>query len=121
MNIRCPHSRLIIWSRETGSAVSSRVSLLILHTQAEFDAYPRDSSRFPRRHPFIFYLSRHTPSGQSRVRRVTELRTDDVRCRESSCTGPVVLKIIPVTGAAVTSTLRLISVRLSFPTHTFGG
>ena len=31
-----------------------------LHTQAESDAYLRDSSRVPRRRPFI-YLNRHTP------------------------------------------------------------
>ena len=31
----CPRSRLRIWSRETGSAVPSRVTLPILHTQAE--------------------------------------------------------------------------------------
>ena len=43
----------MIWSRETGSAVPSRVSLLILHTQAESGAYLRDSSRVPRRRPFI--------------------------------------------------------------------
>ena len=41
-----------------------------LHTQAESGAYLRDSSRFMRRRPFI-YLNRHTPSGQSRVYRVT--------------------------------------------------
>ena len=35
MNIPCPRSRLRIWSRETGSAVLSRVSLLILHTQTD--------------------------------------------------------------------------------------
>ena len=35
----CPRSRLKIWSRETGSAVSSRVSLFILHIQAESGAY----------------------------------------------------------------------------------
>ena len=33
----CPRSRLIIRCRETGSAVPSRVSLLILHTRAESD------------------------------------------------------------------------------------
>ena len=45
-----------------------------LHTQqAESGAYLRDSSRVPRRRPFI-YLNRHTPSGQSRVYRVTQLR-----------------------------------------------
>ena len=37
-----------------GSAVPSRVSLLVLHTQAESGAYSRDSSRVPRRRPFIY-------------------------------------------------------------------
>ena len=37
----CPRSRLTIWPRETGSAVKSRVSLLILYTQAEYVAYSR--------------------------------------------------------------------------------
>ena len=32
--------------------------------------------------------NRHTPSGQSRVYRVTQLRTDGVHCRESAGTGP---------------------------------
>ena len=71
-----------------------------LHTQAESGAYSRDSCRFPRRRPFI-YLNRHMPSGQSRVYRVTHLRTDDVHCRESAGTGPVVLKAVPATGAAI--------------------
>ena len=96
----CPRTRLRIWSRETFSAVPSRVSLLILHTQAESSAYSRDSSRFPRRRPFIC-LNRHTPLGPSRVYRVTQLRTDGIHCRESASTGPVVLKIVPVTGAAI--------------------
>ena len=49
-----PRSRLRVWSRELGSAVPSRVSLLILHTKAESGAYLRDStspSRFPLRFP----------------------------------------------------------------------
>ena len=71
-----------------------------LHTQAESGAYSRDSSRFPRRRPFI-YLNRHTPSGQSQVYRVTQLRTDGVHCRESAGTGPVVLKVVPVPDAAI--------------------
>ena len=75
----CLRTRLRIWSRETGSAVPSRVSLLILHTQAEYGAYSRDSSQFPRRRPFI-YLNRHTPLGQCRLYRVTQLLTDDVHC-----------------------------------------
>ena len=41
------------------------------------------------------------PSGQSRVYRVTQLRTDSVHCRESVGTGPIVLKVVPVTGAAI--------------------
>ena len=39
------------------------------------------------------------PSGQSRYHQVTQLRTDDVHCGESAGTGPVVLKVVPVTGA----------------------
>ena len=86
--VLCPSSRLRIWSRETGSAVPSRVSLLILHTQAEPCAYSRDSSRFPRRRSLV-HLNRHTPSGQSRVYRVTQLRTDGIHyCQESAGTGP---------------------------------
>ena len=37
----------------------------------------------------------HTPSGQSQVYRVTQLRTDGVHCRESAGTGPVNLKVVP--------------------------
>ena len=65
-----------------------------VHTQAESDAYLWDSSRFPRRRPFI-YLNRHAPSSQSRVYRVTQLRTDGVYSRESAGTGPVNLKVVP--------------------------
>ena len=45
------------------------------------------------------YLNRHTPSSQSQVYRVTQLRTDDVHCRKSAGTRPVVLNVVPVTGA----------------------
>ena len=65
-----------------------------LHTQAEYGAYLRDSSRVPRRCPFI-YLNYHTPSVQSRVYRVMHLRTDGVHCRESTGTGPANLKVVP--------------------------
>ena len=54
-----PRARLRIWSYETGSAVPSRVSLLILHTQAEPGDDSRDSSRFPKWRPFIFTANRH--------------------------------------------------------------
>ena len=52
MEFPCPRSRLKVWSRELSSAILSRVSLLILHTQAEPGVYLRDSippSRFPLR------------------------------------------------------------------------
>ena len=35
---RCPRSRLRIWSHEASLVIPSRVSLLILHTQAESGA-----------------------------------------------------------------------------------
>ena len=54
----------------------------------------------PRRRPFI-YLNRHAPLGQCRLYRVTRLRTDGVHCRESAGTGPVVLKVVPVSGAVI--------------------
>ena len=43
----------------------------------------------------LFIENRHTPSGQSRVYRVTQLRTDGVHCREYAGTGPVSLKVVP--------------------------
>ena len=61
-----------------------------LHSQAKYGAYLlRDPSRVPRRRPFI-YLNRHTPSGQSRVYRVTQLRTDGVHRRETYLHGDYV-------------------------------
>ena len=85
-----------------------------LHTQAESGAYLRDSSRFPRRRPFI-YLIRHTPSGQSRVYRFTQLRTDGVHCRESAGTGPVNLKVVPNECCQFAGHHGPINIRLSFP------
>ena len=58
----CPRSRLRILYREAGAAVPSRVSLLILHTQAESAAYLRDSPRFPRRRLYIYTVNRHRVS-----------------------------------------------------------
>ena len=61
------------------------------------------------------YLYRQRPSGQSRVYRVTQLRTDGVHCRAESFAGagPVVLKAVRVTG----DHHGPISMRLSF-SHT---
>ena len=44
---------------------------------------------------YSFTTDRHTPSGQSRVYRVTQLSTDGVHCREFAGTGPVNLKVVP--------------------------
>ena len=71
-----------------------------LHTQAESGAYLRDTSRVPRRRPFIYFKPPYA-IGSARVYRVTQLRTDGVHCRESAGTGPVVFKVVPVTGAAI--------------------
>ena len=44
--------------------------------------------------------NRQPPSGQSLVYQVTQLRTEGVHYRESAGIGPVVLKVVRVTGAA---------------------
>ena len=43
----------------------------------------------------LFILNHHTPSGQSRVYRVTQLRNNGVHYRESAGTGSVNLKVAP--------------------------
>ena len=58
----CPRSRLKNWFRETGLAAPSRVSLLILYTNAEYGAYSRDSSQCPQRCPYIFTTIHHRVS-----------------------------------------------------------
>ena len=65
-----------------------------LHTQAGSGAYLQDSSRVVWWRLFIF-LNRRTPSGQSGVYRVTQLRTDDIHCREPAGTGSANLKVVP--------------------------
>ena len=89
-----PRSRLRIWSRQTGSAVPSRVSLLIsilrLNLALTYEIPPEFRGGV-----HVFILNRHTPSGQSRVYRVTQMRTDGVHCRESAGTGPVNPKVVP--------------------------
>ena len=90
----CPRSRLRIWSHETGSAVPSRVSLLISILRLNLVLAYGISTEF-RGGVHLFILNRHTPSGRSRVYRVTQLRTDGVHCREFTGTGPVNLKVVP--------------------------
>ena len=81
-------------SRETGSAVPSRVSLLISILRLNLVLTYGIPPEF-RGGVHLFILNRHTPSSQSRVFRVTQLRTDGVHCRESAGTGPVNLKVVP--------------------------
>ena len=67
----------------------------------------------------IYFYQHHTQSGQSRVYRVAQLRADGVHCRESVGTGPVVLKVVRVTGAAFASHHGPnVVVLLSFPIRT---
>ena len=68
----CPRSRLRIWSRDTGSAVPSRVSLPISIFRLNLVLTHGIPPEF-RGSVHLFILNRHTPSGQSRVYRVTEL------------------------------------------------
>ena len=90
----CPHSRLRILSHETGAAVPSHVSLLFsilrLNSVLTYGIPPEFCGGV-----HLFISKRHTSSGQSRVYRVTQLRTDGVRCRESAGTGPLNLKVVP--------------------------
>ena len=50
-------------------------------------------------HLFIYAAIRHRVSPE--FIGVTQLRTDGIHCQESAGTGPVVLKVVPVTGAAI--------------------
>ena len=77
-----------------GSAVPSRVSLLISILRLNLVLTCGIPPEF-RGGVCLFILNRHTSSGQSRVYRVTQLRTDGVHCRESAGTGPVSLKVVP--------------------------
>ena len=97
----CRRSRLIIRSLETGSAVSSRASLLVLHTQAECGAYLRYFSRFPRRRPFIYTVNRH---GVIPSLSCHSIAYDSVYCREVAGGGSVVFKVVRVAGAAFSGT-----------------
>ena len=53
-----------------------------------------------RHRPSGYHIIPPIPSDQSRVNRVTQLRTDGVHCLESAGTAPVALKVVPVTGGA---------------------
>ena len=69
-----PRSRLRIWSRETDSAVPSRVSPLVLHTQAESGAY----SRAPLFSPAFRHGVVAAPEKRHRVSLSQKLRSNGV-------------------------------------------
>ena len=87
---------LRIWPRETGPAVLSRVSLLISILRLNLVLTYGIPPEF-RGGVHLFILNRHTPSGQSRVYRVTHAIAHRWRshCRESAGTGPVNLNVVP--------------------------
>ena len=63
------------------------------------------------------FINCHTPSGRSRVYRAKQLRTDGVHGRKSAGTGPIVLKVVSVTGAAFAGHHVRINVRLRYFQH----
>ena len=110
----CPRACLRIWSRETGSAVPSRVSLIIFILRLNLVLTYGIPSEF---RGGVHLLNHHTPSGQSRVYRVMQLRTNDVHCRQSTGTGPINLKVVVPNECCLGRSGHhgLINIRLSFP------
>ena len=110
-----PRSSLTVWYRDKGWAVPSRVSPLILHTP-ESGAYSQDSSRFPRRRPFIYTDNRHRVSPEF-------IGSHDCvpmafPSENPPAQGP---HVVPVTDAAFSgTTMDYFFMRLSFPTPTNG-
>ena len=119
MIFSCPRSRLRIWPRETGSAVLSRVSLLISTLKLNLVLTYGIPPEF-RGGVHLFIYNRHTLSGQSRVYRVMHLRTGGVHCREPAGTGPVNLKVVPNECCLGRSPWTATNIRLFFPTPTIG-
>ena len=98
---------------------------LILHTQAESSIWSNTSLRasvIPPAFPDGIHPYSQAPSGQSRVYRVTQTRTDGIHRQELAGTGPAVLKVVQVTGAVYSGnpTDGPIFVRLSFPMPSIG-
>ena len=96
--------RLRNWSLVTGSAVPSRVSLLIPDSQAECGAYSRNFSRFPRRCPYIPPSTiESVPSLWDHATILRVLPTNGVHCRDFAGIEPVVIEVVPVMSAAFVS------------------
>ena len=69
-----------------GSAVPSRDNVLISMLRLNLVLTYGIPPEFRGGVHILFISYRHTPSGQSQVYRVTQLRTDGVHCRESAGT-----------------------------------
>ena len=96
-----------VWE-EVCFAVSSRVSPLILHTQAKSVL------------TLYLFIPPTAIGSVPRFIRSHILRTDSVHYRDPAGTGPVVLKVVPVSdsGAAFSGITRGPTImRLSFPTN----
>ena len=78
-------------SRPASACIFSTLKLSLVLTDG-------DSSHFSR-----IPIPPTAPSGQSRVYHAMQMRSDGVHCRESADTGPVVLKVVRITGAAFSS------------------
>ena len=105
----CPRSRSRIWSPSACPFSSLGLNLIGWCLLTGFRPLFAMAS---------IYLYRQPPSGQSRVYRVTQLRTEDVHCRESAGAGPDFLKVVPVTGAALSGIAMDQFLGLSFSTPT---
>ena len=117
--------------RELSLDVSVDVHILLVVEQSSLESQSRGCAKTPiltngippefHGGVHLFIYSHHTPPGHFRVYRVTQLRTDGVHCRESAGTGPVNLKVVPVTGAALAGHHGPLNMPLfPFPTPTIG-
>ena len=89
-------------ARRVWQSVPSRVGLLISILRLSLVLTYYEIPPEFRGGVHLFIYNRHdTPSSQSRVYRVTQLRTDGVHCRESAGTEPVNLKVVPNGWAAL--------------------
>ena len=92
------------YSSKTGSVVPSRVSLLILIILSLNLVLTRGiPPDFHGGVHLLFILNHHTPSGQSRVYRSRNCSPMAFNVKSPLATGPVVLNVVPVTGAVFAS------------------
>ena len=110
VSVRAREFRLARWAWQSRLASAWPFSTLRLNVVLTHGILPAFSDGV--------HIYRQPPSGQSRVYRVTQLRTDGVHCRESTGTGPVVPKKVPVTGAAFSGVTMAIFFYGSLFSHT---